>query len=263
MGRLLVLRLLEAGARVAAWDVDVSGLEELKRSASSCLLSDGTPIAETDLFLQLCDLTDPEAIADAAHDTLARFSHIDVLVNNAGIVSGAPLVDLSNDQIRRTFEVNAMAPMYVTRAFLPGMIERNQGHIVMVASAGGLVAAPRLSDYCASKFAAIGFEESLRLELKEQGSAVHTTLVAPFFVDTGMFEGVRTRFSWLLPILKPEYVVDRMMKAIIGAHRRVILPWFVYVVFPIRLLPVDWFDSLISFFGIRDSMKSFRGRRTG
>ena len=162
--------------------------------------------------------------------------------------------------IERTFDVNALAHFWTVRAFLPAMVERNRGHIVTVASAGGLVAAPRLADYSASKFAAVGFDEALRLELASQGLDIKTTLVCPFYVKTGMFEGVKTRFSWLLPILEPEYVADRIVKAIEKNRRRLIMPRFAYTSFALRLLPVPVFDFLIDFFGVSRSMENFTGR---
>ena len=99
------------------------------------------------------------------------------------------------------------------------MIERNRGHIVTIASAAGLIGVPRLTDYCATKFAAVGLDESLRVELKQRGSAIRTTVVCPYYIDTGMFEGVKTRFSFLLPILKEQKVVDKILRAIEGESR--------------------------------------------
>lgn len=81
------------------------------------------------------------------------------------------------------------------KAFLPDMMERNHGHIVNIASSAGLVGVTGLADYCASKFAAVGFDESLRFELEYlKKDGIHTTVVCPFFINTGMFEGAKTRF---------------------------------------------------------------------
>src|SRR5262249_39433723 len=145
-------------------------------------------------------------------------------------------------------------------AFLPKMRERNSGHIVTIASAAGLVGTARLTDYCASKFAAVGFDEALRLELARLGVAVRTTVVCPFYVSTGMFAGVKTRFPLVLPILRPEYVGDRIVAAIRADRPRVLLPRFNYLIFPSRLLPVGVFDEVMRFFGISKSMDEFTGR---
>jgi all-trans-retinol dehydrogenase (NAD+) len=85
---------------------------------------------------------------------------------------------------------------------MPGMMERNHGHIVSIASSAGFIGVNGLADYCASKFGAVGFDESLRLELGMQGkTGVHTTVVCPYFISTGMFDGAKTRYSYYdLPI---------------------------------------------------------------
>ena len=146
------------------------------------------------------------------------------------------------------------------RAFLPGMIERGHGHIVTVSSAAAISPAPRLSDYAATKWAAFGFDESLRLEFKRYDLPVKTTVVCPFFVNTGMFDGVKTRFNLLLPILEPELVADKMIKAIEKDRARLILPPAVYGMYPLRLLPPLIFDKVTAFFGVSKSMDDFVGR---
>jgi all-trans-retinol dehydrogenase (NAD+) len=251
IGRLLATELGQAGASLVLWDVDEQGLDEVQAElrAAGC---------EADAYV--CDLTRREDIAAVAVETLARSGPVDILVNNAGVVSGKSLLDVSPDEIERTFQVNALALFWTARAFLPGMLERDSGHLVTIASAAGLAGTSKLTDYCSSKFAAVGFDESLRVELKRQNSKVMTTVVCPFYTDTGMFAGVRTRFPWLLPILDPDYVVRRTVRAIEKNRRRLIMPRFVYTGWPIRLLPVDWFDALMAFFGISHSMDDFRGR---
>lgn len=120
---------------------------------------------------------------------------------------------------------------------------------------------PHLTDYSASKAAAIAFDEALRLELKHDGAPVKTTVVCPFYIATGMFAGVRTCFPLLLPIMKPEGVAGRIVRAIEHDESRVVLPWFVRVAWLVRLLPIAWFDALMNFFGITKSMDDFTGRK--
>jgi all-trans-retinol dehydrogenase (NAD+) len=247
---LLATQLAHAGAKVVLWDIDAAGLAE----AQAELTSAGH---EADVYT--CDLTNREDIAAVAVQTLAASGPIDILINNAGIVSGKNLLDISNEEIERTFQVNTLALFWTVRAFLPSMLERDSGHLVTVASAAGLVGTAKLTDYCSSKFAAVGFDESLRLELKKLNSKVTTTVVCPFYTDTGMFDGVKTRFSWLLPILKPEDLVRRIVNAIQRDRRRLVMPWFVYMSWPSRLLPIPWFDALMAFFGVSHSMDEFRG----
>lgn len=251
IGRLLAAELGKAGASLVLWDVDAEGLREAQAELSG---------AGFDVDAHVCDLTRREAIEEAAAQTLARSGRVDILVNNAGIVSGKNLLDISPGEIERTFQVNTLALFWAARAFLPGMLERDSGHIVTIASAAGLAGTSKLTDYCSSKFAAVGFDESLRVELKRMESRVVTTVVCPFYTDTGMFDGVRTRFPWLLPILKPESLVRRIVGAIEKNRRRLVMPWFVYTSWPSRLLPVSWFDAMMAFFGVSQSMDDFRGR---
>jgi all-trans-retinol dehydrogenase (NAD+) len=150
---------------------------------------------------------------------------------------------------------------WTTRAFLPGMIQKDSGHIVTIASAGGIIGVPRLSDYSASKFAAVGFDESLRVELNRLGHlGVQTTIVCPFYINTGMFDGVKTRFPRLLPILDAEDAANKIILAIEKGKKRLMMPPFAYITYPGRLLPLPMFDKLATFFGINSTMDEFRGR---
>ncbi len=238
MGLLIARMAAARGARVAVWDVDRDALAALGEEFAT----------------DVVDVGDPDAVL-AARD---RLPPVDVLVNNAGVVSGKRFADLTPEDVRRTFRVNLEALFWTTRAFLPGMIRRGSGRLVTMASAGGLVGVPALSDYCASKFGAVGFHESVRAELR--GSGVGATLVCPFFVNTGMFAGVRTRFPSLLPILEPERVAAAAIRAVERDRAVVVLPWFVHSLKLLRLLPAAWLDPIARFFGIHAAMRSFTGR---
>ena len=185
---------------------------------------------------------------------------VDILVNNAGVVSGRPLLELSAEHIERTFRVNTLALFWTTGAFLPDMVARGSGHIVTVASAAGLMGSPRETDYAASKFAAVGFNEALRLELRRTAPGLKTTVVCSYYIDTGMFEGVKTRFPLLLPILKEEDVTRRIVRAIQRDAQQLVMPWMVRTLPAMRLLPVWAFDSLADFLGITTCMDEFCGR---
>lgn len=250
IGRLLADAFAADGARLILWDIDEQALLRAKDALSARGHSVDT---------QVVDLTSPEQIAAAAREALSAHGKVDILINNAGIVSGKPLLELSAADIERTFQVNAIALFHTVRAFLPAMLEDDSGHIVTIASAAGLAGTAKLTDYCSSKFAAVGFDESLRFELKQQGSKVVTTVVCPFYVATDMFAGVNTRFSWLLPIIAPEDLVRRIVRAVSRNRRRLLMPWFAYTVWPSRLLPVAWFDALMGFLGISRSMETFKG----
>ncbi len=252
IGRLMALKIAGKGGRLILWDVDAAHLDAVAAEIAA---------AGGQASVVACNLVEREPIEAAAARTLAEHGAVDVLINNAGIVDGKPLLQASDEEIARTFAVNTLAPFRTVRAFLPGMLAQGAGHIVTIASASGIAAVPRLADYSASKAAAIAFDESLRLELKHDGAPVRTTVVCPYYIATGMFEGVRTRFPLLLPIMKPEAVAARIVRAIERDESRLILPWFVRCAFPLRLLPTAWFDALMNFFGITKSMDAFTGRK--
>lgn len=248
IGLLLATRFIGMGDRVAGLDVDAGSL-----SLAADHLGDAFHPFSVDLAL-------PSDIDDVFDRIQRELGPVDILINNAGIVAGKYLLEHSAEDIRKTFAINVESHFHSVMAVLPGMIQRGSGHIVTIASAGGLAATSRLSAYSASKFAAVGFDDALRIEMKKLGHPIHTTLVAPFYINTGMFDGVKTRFSWLLPILEPEEVADRIVRAIERRKRRLIMPPFVYLVYLLRLFPVALYDRLADFFGVTRTMDEFRGR---
>ncbi|MCX6373463.1 MAG: SDR family oxidoreductase [Actinobacteria bacterium] len=254
IGRLLVLRCAEMGAAVTILDVDEAGAR-----AAAAEAADRGP-GPVRAFA--CDVGDREQVAARAAEVLAAQGPVDILVNNAGVVSGKPLLELSDEHIERTFRVNTLALYWTTKAFLPAMVARGSGHIVTVASAAGLIGSPRETDYAASKFAAVGFNEALRMELKRSAPGVKTTVVRPFYVDTGMFAGVKTRFPLLLPILKEGAVTERILRAIQHDTPQIDMPWMVRTLPLMRMLPVWALDGLADFFGITVAMDEFTGRET-
>jgi all-trans-retinol dehydrogenase (NAD+) len=250
IGRLLALELVDRGARVVVWD--------LKQEALDAVLPELHRTGQARGYV--CDVSDPAMVSAVAERVRADVGDPHVVVNNAGVVSGARLLDLSERQITKTFDVNTLALYWVTKAFLPAMVARDEGHVVTVASAAGLVGVAKQTDYSASKHAAVGFDESLRAELRREGSHVRTTVVCPFYVDTGMFQGVRTRVPWLLPILAPEKVAGRIARAIERDHAVVIVPPIIRYLLPLRVLPTRAYDWVADLFGVNVGMDEFVGR---
>ena len=253
IGRLLAERAARAGASVVLWDISRERLDAVANTLGA--------IGARSVHAMAVDVSDRAAVYAAAEQVRASAGDIDILVNNAGIVSGNLLLESADERILATFAVNALALYWTTKAFLPGMVRRDRGHVVTVASAAGLVGVRRQTDYSASKHAAVGFDESLRYELRKSAPHVITTVVCPYYIDTGMFEGVKSRFPLLLPILRESYVADRIMRAIRRNERRVMIPRLVAILPVLRLLPVPIFDRVIDLFGINAGMNEFVGRR--
>ncbi len=141
-----------------------------------------------------------------------KFGPVTLLINNAGIVSGKSILELSDFMMKKTLEVNTLAHLYTIREFLPDMIALNKGHVVSIASLAGVVGLPKGSDYSASKFGAFGIDECLRLEIKKNNYNIQTTCICPYYINTGMFDGVKS--SFFLPILDQHWVVWRIITAI-------------------------------------------------
>ncbi len=251
IGRLMALKMAALGARIVIWDINPQNLARVQ---------DELQRAGRQVFGYQVDVSDREAVYAAAERTLAEAGPVHILVNNAGVVSGKPFIECSDEQIERTIKVNTMALFWVTKAFLPQMMENRRGHLVTISSAGGIFGTPGLADYSASKFAAFGFDEALRGEFKKRGLPIKTTVVCPFFIDTGMFEGVKTKYPLLLPILKEGYVADRIIGAIERDRARLWMPPIVYTIPLLRVLPVRLMDWVAEFLGVTESMDEFKGR---
>eukprot|EP01122_Echinamoeba_exundans_P013636 TRINITY_DN598_c0_g1_i3.p1 TRINITY_DN598_c0_g1~~TRINITY_DN598_c0_g1_i3.p1 ORF type:complete len:164 (+),score=31.07 TRINITY_DN598_c0_g1_i3:602-1093(+) len=155
--------------------------------------------------------------------------------------------------------VNINAHFWIAKSFLPAMIASRQGHLVTVASMAGHAATRSLADYSASKFAAVGFDEALRTELRS--SNVQTTCVCPYYINTGMFDGVKSHFP-LLPILDEQYVAKRIINAVVVGDEVIMLPFMASLLPSVRLFPVPIQDLIFRFVGITETMKTFKGRQT-
>jgi len=253
LGRLVAKKMAARGSHLVLWDVAEDSLAETAAEISQ---------AGGEVATHYCNVSDRAMVYHTADRVKEEIGKVDVLINNAGVVTGEPFLECSDEDLLSTMEVNVLAHFWTVKAFLPDMIGTNSGHIVTVSSAGGIVGTAGLIDYSASKFAAFGFDEALRMELKKQKLNIHTTVVCPYFMRGRMFAGARTRFPSLLPILDPEGVSERIVMAIARKKPRVIIPPFVYATWPLRLLPVFLFDKIATILGINDAMNEFLGRRT-
>jgi all-trans-retinol dehydrogenase (NAD+) len=182
------------------------------------------------------------------------------------VVQGKSLLDpaFSESRAVQTFQVNSIALMWTVRAFLPSMLSRNHGHIVTVASMAGHCGQAGLVDYCGSKFAAVGIDESVRQLIRaEHKSGVHTTCVCPYYINTGMFDGVSAPWyvNLLMPIMQPEYVVEQMVGAIRRNEPMLLLPPFANLAPLLKpLLPTGAYDFILDdVLQMNKTMQHFKG----
>lgn len=251
IGALMGAEFLAAGAsRLVIWDVNLELAQEVREK-----LQQGS----VEVIAQCVDVTSLSAMQAAYQELLDSRIEIDVLVNNAGIIVGKKFWDHSHEEIERTLRVNTRALMDLTLIVLPAMRSRGRGHIVNISSAAAMVANPNMSVYCASKWAVLGWSDSLRLELESEQSGVKVTSVTPYYIHTGMFAGVRSRF---IPILRPEYVARKIVAATIKGRIFLRMPRILYLVPLLRgVLGVRAFDLIAGkLLGIYKSMDDFRGR---
>ena len=255
MGRLYAEHAVaEGAAAVVLWDIDADALHATR----DALLARGGNVVAS-----VVDVASPGAVAAAADALIATTGAPAIVVNNAGVVRSKPFWE--HDPVRDTefiVRINTLAPMHVARAFLPAMIASGrEARILNVASASGLLSVPRMSVYAASKWAMIGWSDSLRLELLRAGHRhVRVTTLIPSYITTGMFAGARAPL--LTPLLEPAYVVDKAWAAMKRGKPRLMLPWTVALSAALRgLLPVpawDWLAGRV--FKVYSSMDHFTGR---
>lgn len=164
-GRELAKHVLELGYKAA---VAARNTDDVKD------IVDAYP--ETAIALKL-DVTNPDEIKTSVEQTIAKFGQIDVLVNNAGIGYFGAIEESEEEEYRRMFEINFFGLVKMTNTVLPYMRAKHSGHVVNVASIGGLVGFPGVGLYNATKFAVDGLSESLAKETKHLG--IKVTVIAP------------------------------------------------------------------------------------
>jgi short-subunit dehydrogenase len=247
----------------------IMGRMALERGASTLIIWDINPqnisltINELSQYGKvrgyIVDVSRNDLIIETYNKVKAECGNVDILINCAGIVRGNNTFDHQSVQdIRLTMDVNTIAPMVLTLQVLPDMLRRNRGHICNIASAGGMLGNPKMSVYGASKWAVIGWSESMRIELQQKKSNVHVTTVAPYFISTGMFKGVRSIF----PILKPEPTAKKIIRAIERNPIFAGIPFgYHFIRFWQAILPLRLFDFIFgTVFGIYRTMDHFTGR---
>tara|TARA_B110000208_G_scaffold186447_1_gene243009 strand:- start:9311 stop:10162 length:852 start_codon:yes stop_codon:yes gene_type:complete len=191
LGSNLARKFLENGSKVLLIDINKESLDNIPKN----------PLLQT----IVCDISSNVEVIDKLKNI--DLNDYDTLINNAGIVNKKPLVELSSDEITKTFNVNTFSLFWMTKFILPHFIKKNQGHIITIASIAGLAGSKNLVDYCSSKFAAVGFHKSLRLEL--QDTNINLTCICPYFFTSNMFKG-KKGYPWPLSKLFKIYNLEEI-----------------------------------------------------
>lgn len=256
LGKLFATAAVREGAAsVSLWDLNETVLKE---TAGELEAAGGT------IHYDTVDVTDADRITEAAERIRADFGTVHVLFNNAGIVRGNGYFwENPRRDFVLTMQVNSIAPMLVAREFLPAMITSGQDcRLVNIASSAGLNAIPRMAAYAASKWAAVGFSDSVRLELEQAGhDRVKVTTVCPTYINTGMFEGAKGIL--FTPMLEQRDVVDETWRAMLAGSPFVVMPWTSRMNKVLSgVLPVRLRDFYLRRVGVYNSMDEFSGHGT-
>jgi short-subunit dehydrogenase len=221
IGEAAALAFAAQGARVVLVDIDAAGLDRVAAAVAARGGEAATYVA---------DMASAEQVAELAARVTGEHGPVDVLVNNAGVAVVAPFAETRPEDLEWILGVNVWGALRLTRAFLPAMIARGAGHVVVVASLAGLVGAPGMVAYSTTKFALVGFAESLRLELN--GTGVGVTTVCPGYVRTNLSRATRygnegfRRFLDDAPAwygMSKEHVAGEIVEAVIRRRSLVVL----------------------------------------
>lgn len=251
IGKGMGLQLLKKGLHtLVIWDIN----ENLMQSTAQEFKEAGYRVS-----IYKVDVMNTKEVIKTAEKVKQEVGKIDILINNAGIIVGKLFMDHSHDDIDKTMSINSSALMHITKEFLGQMMQTREGHIVNIASAAGMVSNPKMSVYVASKFSVVGWSESLRLEMEQTRSQIKITTVTPFYISTGMFEGVK---SSIIPIVQPHVAVRKIIYGIEHDKLYVRMPGIVYWIYFVKgLLPVRWFETMVGkWLGMHKSMDEFKGR---
>lgn len=207
MGALMTHRLTERGWAVAAVDLPGPQLDAVA--------------AQTGAAPHPCDVSDDNQVTAASHAIVQRFGAVDRLVSAAGIAVSGRIEDLPADAFERSMNVNYLGTVRWVKAVLPGMRSRGAGEVVLFASLAGWMPTPAMAAYTATKFAVVGFAETLAMEVTGSGIAVRC--VCPGGVQTPMLDdimaqGMPERLKNLTSIAAPEQVIDAIEASLKHRH---------------------------------------------
>lgn len=250
IGRLMALAFAREGARVIVVDLNGEGAAEVASEISN---------RGGEAWSFQADLSDPAAITRLKSAVTTDAGPIDILVNNAGIVFGGSFESVPLERHLKTMRVNSEAMITMTYAFFDDLTRSRDAHIVNIASAAGYLGVPFGTSYAASKWAAIGFSESLRQEFIECGREnIAVTTVCPGYIATGMFDGVRS--PMLGKPMTPTFIVEKIMEGVKLRQPFVKEPFIVKTTDVLRaVLPLNWQIRTSQLLGLSDSMRSWKG----
>ena len=251
IGKIMGRMCLEKGAcKLVIWDINEKAIEATVKELSTL----------GSVYGHKADISSPESVDKAYEDTKEACGDVDILINCAGIITNNKTFAEQTDlDIIRTIDINTKGAMFVTLRYIKDMKDRGFGHICNITSSAGMLSLPKMALYAASKWGAIGWSDSVRIELQREKSPIHVTTIAPYFIDTGMFAGIRSFFK----IQKPETVARKALRAIEQNRGYKGIPFTQHFIrlmqgiFPVRLFDFVFGDIC----GLYRVMDHFTGRK--
>ncbi|KAI6195838.1 hypothetical protein M3Y94_01035900 [Aphelenchoides besseyi] len=235
MGRASAIEFAKQGVRLILWDVNEEGNKETEKIIRQ--------MGYSDVVTMTVDLASVESIDRAGEVVRNDHGIPDLVFNNAGINGGFLLLECDLAKYDLTMMVNSKAIVCVNNQFLKQMIDRNSGHLITLTSIAGYQGAGGLVAYSMSKYAAVGYMESVRNEMKAKHVNIKTTTIAPYYVKTNLTRGVEYDNFWA-PMKTPDYVAQRIVEAVLTDQEELFVPtwsWFYVVIkgiLPTRVMDV-------------------------
>jgi NAD(P)-dependent dehydrogenase (short-subunit alcohol dehydrogenase family) len=213
------------------------------------------------VFFYRCDVGDLAQVEAAKKRVEEELGTVTVLINNAAVVHGKPLLQLSAEEVETSFRTNIMAHYNTLRLFLPGMIKEGRGSVITVSSVLATLPAKSCSLYAPTKAAATALHHALTAELAEY-PFIKTLLVTPGQMSTPLFNGVQTPSYFWAPVLEPVDVAKEVIKAIDeGKGGEIAMPLFSEWAAVFWVLPASVRKALRVLSGMDNAMEGFRGTK--
>ncbi|KAH8320274.1 hypothetical protein KR074_000787, partial [Drosophila pseudoananassae] len=225
MGKQMALQYAQLGATILCWDVN----EQTNNQTVKEIQAKGGKA-----FGYVCNVTKRDELIELAQKVRKEHGFVSVVVNNAGIMPCHPLLEHTENEIRLMYDINVVSHYWIIQAFLPDMIERNEGSIVALSSCAGLFGLVNLVPYCGTKFAVRGYMAALAEELRQKNPQnnvrmwhflfkrqiltlptiqIKLTTIFPYMIDTGLCKNPRYRFPNLFKLIAPDVAAASIIEA--------------------------------------------------
>jgi len=207
-----------------------------------------------------CDVGDRSQVEQAAKAIRADLGTPTVLINNAGIVNGKPMLELTAEEVEQNFRVNLLSHFNTIQTFLPGMLDAGRGTIVTIASVLGHLGSANLSDYTSSKAGLIAMHRSLQAELRHSGHIsacnIKTVLCTPGQLNTPLFAGLQTPSAFLAPVVEPIDLAKEVIKIVdAGDSGEISLPLYAQWIPWLNVLPAGLQRMVRAMSGLDSAME--------